>query len=74
MHIQLDLFDTAEYDINPRLANLRNSMRLGWSPFSIDNLEKAGRVYHVLCDVVWKQYDVVTEENNYEQSCDNSDD
>lgn len=75
MHIQLDLFDTSEYNSIPKLANLRNSIRLGWSPFSVDSLEKASKMYHVLCDVVWKQYDVVMmEENNYEQSCDNSDD
>ena len=48
-------------------------MRLGWSPFSIDNLEKAGKVYHVLCEVVWKQYEVVMAEN-YEQSSNNSED
>ena len=74
MHIQLDLFDTAEYNIIPKLANLRNSMRFGWSPFSIDNLEKASKMYHILCYVVWKQYEVVMKENDYEQSCDNSDD
>lgn len=49
-------------------------MRFGWSPFSIDSLEKASKMYHILCDVVWKQYEVVMKENNYEQSCDNSDD
>jgi hypothetical protein len=74
MHIQLDLFDTAEYNILPRLTNLRNSMRFGWRPFSIDSLEKAGKMYHILCDVIWKQYDVVMKENDYEQSCDNPDD
>lgn len=63
---QLDLFDTTEYNILPKLTNLRNSIRLGWDPFSIDKLEKASKMYHVLCDVVWKQYDVVMEENNYE--------
>ena len=74
MHIQLDLFDTAEYNILPKLASLRNAMRFGWSPFSVDSLEKASKMYHILCDVVWKQYEVVMKENNYEQSCDNSDD
>ena len=71
---QLDLFNLNEYDITPRLANLRLSMRLGWTPFSIDNLEKASKMYRILCNVVWQQYDVVTKENNYEQFCNNSDD
>lgn len=68
MYIQLDLFNTEQYNINPRLANLRNSMRLGWSPFSIDNLEKACSMYRILCEVVWKQYERILDE----QPCDNS--
>lgn len=74
MYTQTDLFDTTEYNILPKLANLRLSMRLGWSPFSIDSLEKASKMYGILCDVVWRQYDVVMKENYYyDQSCNHSD-
>jgi hypothetical protein len=37
-------------------------MRLGWGPFSIDSLEKAGKMYGVLCEIVWNQYEIVYKE------------
>lgn len=74
MNTQLELFDTEQYNIIPRLANLRNSIRLGWSPYSIDSLKNAARIYHILCNTVWTQYEEIMKENDYEQSCDNSDD
>jgi hypothetical protein len=59
---QLDLFDLNEYDITPHLTNLRNSMRLGWRPFSVDKLEKAAKMYRILCEIIWRQYESVIDE------------
>jgi hypothetical protein len=44
------------------LANLRNSIRLGFKPFSVDNLQKASTMYGVLCDIVLRTYQEVTNE------------
>jgi len=62
---QFYLFDMDEYNIHKRdrkLVNLRNSIRTGWYPFSIDKLQKASTMYGVLCEVVWKTYERVTDE------------
>ena len=62
---QLFLFDIDEYDItkrNGKLANLRNSIRSGWNPFSVDKLEKASKMYAVSCEVVLKTYERVINE------------
>lgn len=72
MYIQPELFNTEEFDITPKLSNLRTSIRFGWNPFVIDNLEKAGKMYNILCAVIWQQYDLVLVENNYEQPSNNS--
>jgi len=49
-------------------------MRFGWSPVTINSLEKSAITYHILCSTVWNQYEVIMKENDYEQSCNNSDD
>lgn len=53
---QLYLFDTDIYDIQKRdgkLANLRSSIRLGWRPFTVDNVLKASKMYGLLCQTVF---------------------
>ena len=72
MITQLELFDPIEtvlmdiHNYNGKLANLRNSMRCGWSPFSIDNLQKASNMYGVLCSTVWSSYErLINEELSY---------
>ena len=59
---QLRLFELADYDINRKLANLRNSIRLGWSPFSVDKLREASIMYGVSCEIVLKTYEQVINE------------
>jgi hypothetical protein len=63
-----NLDNHCQHGHSQNLTNLRNSIRLGWTPFSVDNLLKASTVYGVLCETVLKTYKEVTNE----QSSDNS--
>jgi hypothetical protein len=66
MNEQFELFKPDCY-IEPKLANLRNSIKLGWAPFSVDKLQKASRMYGVLCETVWNTYEqvIVNEQPSY---------
>ena len=63
MH-QPELFPT--YNDN-RIIQLKKYMEMTeiWAPSSVDKLEKAGRMYHVLCGTVSKCFDEVI---GYERS------
>ena len=57
---QLDLFPTCDDD---RINNLMRAIRLepNWSPCSLDKLEKAGRMYHVMSQTVAQCFERVIE-------------
>jgi hypothetical protein len=58
---QLDLFPTCDDD---RINNLMRAIRLEqnyWSFHSIDKLEKAGRMYHVMSQTVAQCFERVIE-------------
>lgn len=63
MENQLNLFDDAPFDITPKLTSIRNSMMSEWTPFSIDNLQKTGKIYGVTCNYVWDTFEKVIENN-----------
>ena len=65
--MQPELFDTTDFNIcrpNGKLANLRNSMRNGWYPFSVDKVQQASTLYGVSCEIVWKTYEQVVHEKD----------
>jgi hypothetical protein len=59
MNAQLLLFDDEQYDITDKLRNLRISVRLGWTPFSVDKLQKCSIVYGITCEQVLNTYEKV---------------
>jgi hypothetical protein len=66
MQDQFTLFDDSKYDINEKLANLRNLINEGWHPFTIDIVQKYAILKKVSCSLIMNTYE------NYEQHSNNS--
>ena len=59
METQLDLFDTSPYniDISPNISALNTSIVLGWTPYSIDKIEKACKMYRITVEQLFLVYE-----------------